>query len=172
MLAKSKRLKQVTILFLVAVVFVGLVAFWSSGNISESSNFGKESIRLPDGSTVYVIRESWGLHTDQIAVSQNPDGCVPADPERDYIEADAHSVIYAEVNGHFDLYENASPYGFHKPLQPWKGDIVSVRSAVSPSWGDLHSDPNKYGVVVLDVPLNELCWLHLFRPKTSLRPKP
>ena len=172
MQAKSKRLMKVIILVLITAAIVGSVAFWSFGNISESSSFGKASIRLPDGSTVYLIRESWGLHTDQIAVSQNPNGCVPADPEHDYIEADAHSVIYAEANGQFILYENAPPYGIHKPLQPWKADIVGVRSAVDPSWGDLHSDPKKYGVVVLDVPLNETCWSHLFRPVTSLRPKP
>jgi hypothetical protein len=172
MQAKSKRLVQIIVLVLIGVVIVGGVAFWSFGNISESSSFGKVSIPLPDGSTAYVIRESWGLHTDQIAVSQNPDGCVPADPQHDYIDSDAHSVIYSEANGRFILYENAPPYSIHRPLQPWKGDVVSVHSAVDPSWGDLHSEPKKYGAVVLEVPLNEFCWSHMFRPTTSLRPKP
>ena len=171
MQAKSKRLVQVIVLVFVAVVITGSVGFWSFGNISESSSFGRVSIRLPDGSKAYVIRESWGLHTDQIAVSQNPNGCVPANPQHDYIDSDAHSVIYSESNGRFILFENAPPYEIHKPLQPWKGDTVSVRSALNPSWGDLHSDPKKYGVVVLEVPLNEFCWSHLLRPTTSLRPK-
>ena len=169
--SRIKRLAQVVVLVLIALATVGWVALWTFGNISESSSFGKASIRLPDGSTAYVIRESWGLHTDQIAVSQNPDGCVPADPQHDYIDSGATSVIYSEANGRFILYETAPPYGIHRPLQAWKGDIVSVSSAVKPSWGDLHSEPEKYGVVVLDVPLNEFCWSHLFRPKTSLRPK-
>jgi hypothetical protein len=172
MQAKSKRLVRVIVIALIAVVITISVAFWTFGNISESSRFGKVSIRLPDGSTAYVIRESWGLHTDQIAVSQNPDGCVPADPQYDYIDTDARSLIYSQANGHLTLYENAPPYGFHPPLEPWKGNAVSLVTAVDPSWGDLHSDPQKYGAVVLEVPLNEFCLLHLFRPTTTLRPKP
>jgi len=169
---KSRRLVLVILLVLTAAAIGGSLAWWSFGNISASSRFGKVAIPLPDGSMAYAIRESWGLHTDQVALSKNPDGCVPADPQHDYIDSDAHAVIYSEANGRFNLYETAPPYRLHKPLQPWREDIVNVSSAVDPSWGDLHSEPKKYGVVVLEVPLNEFCWSHLFRPTSSLRPKP
>jgi hypothetical protein len=166
MRVNSRRLVQAVVLIAIA----GLAGYWCLGNLSESSRFGTLAIRLPDGSAAYVVRESWGLHTDQIAVSQNPDGCVPADPQHDYIDSDAHTLIFSQADGHLTLYESAPPYGFHRPLQPWRGISVRVSTALDPSWGDLHSDPKKYGVVVLEVPLNEFCWSHLLRPVSSLRP--
>lgn len=168
MRVNSKCLMQLAVLATIA----GFTGYWCLGNLSESSRFGKIAIRLPDGRTTYVVRESWGLHTDQIAVSQNPDGCVPANAQHDYIDSDAHSLVYSQANGHLILYESAPPYGFHRPVQPWKGDSVSVSTAVDPSWGDLHSEQNKYGVIALEVPLNEFCWSHLFRATSSLRPRP
>src|ERR1700738_1998883 len=78
MQARNRRLMQIILLAVTVAMVLGSVVYWCFGNLSRSSRFGKLSIRLPDGSTAYVIRESWGLHTDQIAVSQNPDGCDPA----------------------------------------------------------------------------------------------
>jgi hypothetical protein len=156
---------------LIIVLALGAVAVWMTKNLSESSRFGKRVIRLADGTQLYAIRESWGLHTDQISLRKTPNGCEPADPSQDYIDSDAESLIYSENHGHFVIFQNPKPFGISSPKHAWSGAPVELRSAASPSWRDLDSDPTKYGVTVLRVPLDEFCWSHLFSATSSLRPK-
>ena len=161
-----RRVAQVVAIILA----LGAVAVWMGRNLSESSRFGKRVIRLADGTQLYAIRESWGLHTDQISVRQTSNGCDPANPSHDYIDSDAESLIYSEDHGHLVIFENPAPFGFSRPQQAWTGASVELRSAVNPSWRDLDSNHTKYGVTVLNVPLDEFCWSHLFSARSSLRP--
>lgn len=165
----QQRSKTVWMLVVGITFLVGLVV-WMSGNTSESSSFGMKVIQMEGGGKVYLVRESWGLHTDEISIRQSPNGCSPANPERDYIERDAESIIYSEDNGKLRIFKPEGPFGLRKPQRPWTAEVVQVITATTPSWLDLDRNPKKYGVIVAEVPLNEFCWLHLFSPVSSLRP--
>jgi hypothetical protein len=141
-------------------------------NWLESSNFGKAVISLENGSKVYVIRESWGLHSDEISVTQNPDGCLPPNPARDYIDTygDGHSLIYSVSGNELTIYDEAGPTRIHEPDSPWTGVQVTVKALRDPSWTMMHQNPQQFGVIVVDVPLNEVCWKNFLRTAgTSLR---
>lgn len=60
--------------------FAGVMILLGLWNWSLSSKFGKIAIPLRNGTTVYAIRESWGLGSEKLSITRNPDGCVPSDP--------------------------------------------------------------------------------------------
>jgi hypothetical protein len=148
-----------------------LYALWCGfSNWSESSNFGKEEITLANGSKVYVIHEQWGLHSDEISVTRNPDGCTPPNPATDYIDTygDGETIAYSVTPRGLILYDDFDPtVSMHEPSPPWSDISVSVKK--ERYLDDMLRDPNS-GVKVLKVPLNQVCWKNFFRKAgTSLR---
>src|SRR6185312_6908478 len=78
-----------------AFLFCWLVFAPLGRNWLASSSFGKVSIKLADGSKVYVVRESWGRHTDEISIRRDPDGCRASDPTTDYIDVEQNGSVLA-----------------------------------------------------------------------------
>jgi hypothetical protein len=117
-----------------ALICVLLVAIWYGlNNWLGSSNFGKLAISAGGGSTVYVVRESWGLHSDEISLTRNPDGCVPPNPATDYIDTygDGQSLVYSSAGDGLILYADSGPVSIHEPTRGWAGVKVSVQNAKS-----------------------------------------
>jgi hypothetical protein len=70
-----KRPAKITVILATALLFccIALVPLGKRGtrNWLGSSSFGKMPIKLADGSQVYVVRESWGRHTDEVSVRRD-----------------------------------------------------------------------------------------------------
>ncbi|HWW15085.1 MAG TPA: hypothetical protein VN310_10530 [Candidatus Dormibacteraeota bacterium] len=168
------RVNKSKIVLIAATVACALLyVLWSGfSNWSESSNFGKEQITLPNGSKVYFVHEQWGLHSsgNEISVTLNPDGCMPPNPATDYIDTygDGETIAYSVTPHGLILYEQFDPaVSMHEPSTPWPDINVSVQKRRD--LDDLLRDPNS-GVKILRVPLNEVCWKNFFRKAgTSLR---
>ena len=146
---------------------VALLAWRGFASASLSSRFGKMEIRLPDGSRLYAKRESWGLHTQRLSVSQNPDPCVPADPKTDYINDDADAIIYSVHGWTVHIYQMPPPFSFSAP-ESWRGNRPDFVNA--DDWWSLYHQPKQVDAVALDVPLNAFCLSHFWSPVSSLRP--
>jgi hypothetical protein len=168
----GKLLKQTKRLLIAVVILCVLLAAaaWTLSNWFGSSNFGKAVIPLGDGSRVYVVHESWGLHEDELSVTRNPDGCVPPDPVTDFIDTygDGSRLIYSFNENGLVLYDDEGPAGMHAPSKPWPNSKITVKK--TRALADMYVNPKQYGVTVLNVPLNEVCWRNFFRRAgTSLR---
>lgn len=154
---------------IIVICLLLTAAAFALSNWFGSSNFGKAVISMKDGSKVYVIHEQWGLHEDEISITQNTDGCKPPDPNTDYIDTqgDGESLVYSLTNNELVIYEEpngdaAHTLPWHQPSKPWLGVNVAVKQT--------RRNPREYGVTVLKVPLNETCWKNFFRKVgTSLR---
>lgn len=135
----------------VCVLLVG--AFLCLVNYLESPNFGVASITLRDGSKVYVVHEQWGLHEDELSVTQNRDGCVPPSPETDYIDTygDGSTLIYSESKEGLVLYEEEHQppaVTMHVPSRPWPNVRVIVKQGPVSA---MAKNPDLYGARVLSV---------------------
>jgi hypothetical protein len=153
---------------LVCVLLAGGV--WALFNWWESSSFGRVILSMGDGSKVYVVRESWGLHTDQISVTQNSDCCRPPNPASDYIDTygDGHKLTYSVSGNELTIYDEAGRVGIHEPSRSWSHVKVVLKK--TRALGDMLANPRNYGVTILEVPLNEVCWINFIRKAgTSLR---
>jgi hypothetical protein len=142
-------------------------AFW---NWSLSSKFGRVTISLGDGLTVFAVRESWGLSSEQLSITRNPDGCVPADPANDYIfrnPADT-SVLYKATDRGLILYDYPFNRIMVEPNHPWPFKVEVSRSK-DPFYDEVRANPGKYGATLTKIPLNETCWRNIFRRSNSLR---
>lgn len=120
-----------------------------------------------------MIHESWGLHSDELSVTQNPDGCVPPDPSTDYIDTygDGTNLVYSAAEDGLVVYDPGDVVGMHEPTKRWSGIRISVKKTLA--WSQMLRNPHEYGVTVLRVPLNEICWKNFFRKAgTSLRNGP
>jgi hypothetical protein len=158
----------VTVLVLCGVAVGALAALW---NWSLSSKFGRIAISLRDGSTIYAVRESWGLSSEQLSITRNPDGCVPADPANDYVfrnPADT-SVLYAVTSDGLTIYDYPFNRIVEEPTDPWQNIKVTVSRSKDPFYDDVRANPSKYGSVLTKIPLNEACWRNIFRRSNSLR---
>lgn len=141
-------------------------------NWLHSSRFGKREITLATGSKLFVIREEWGWHSSgsEISLTRNPDGCIPPNPDTDYIDTygDGQSLVYSSTADGLILFEDLGQVSMHEPRYGWAGPKVSVQK--TSALGNMLRDPKAYGVTVVKVPLNEVCWKHFFRNAgTSLR---
>jgi hypothetical protein len=148
-----------------AVVVLGL---W---NWSLSSKFGRVAIPLRSGVTVYAVRESWGLGSEQLSITRNPDGCVPADPTKDYIfrnPADA-SLLYAVTGDGLTIFDYPFNRIVEEPSKPWNDVKVTLSRSKEPFYDDVHANPSQYGAVRTQIPLNETCWSNIFRRSNSFR---
>lgn len=148
--------------FALLVIFIALKGF---SNYLGASNFGKATVTLSDGSKVYVIHEQWGLHEDRIFITQNSDGCLPANPQTDYIDeyGDGRKIVYAVTNDGLDLYEDLHQppaVTVHVPTNQWDHKIINVKRGPLSA---MAQTPKEYGVIVLNVPLNERCLKNFFR---------
>lgn len=167
----ARRNKKLLFLAIAGVIVVAL--FVGISNWLDSSRFGKVKVTAGNGTPIYLIHESWGLHSDQISITRNPDGCVPPDPVNDYIDTygDGHTVIYSATADGIVLYTDSGPTELHQPKVPWEGVKVTVKR--SSAWGEMLRNPSAHGVMVVKVPLNEVCWKNFFRRVgTSLRNAP
>jgi hypothetical protein len=156
------------------VVVCGLLVGILKGlyNYLSSPNFGIASITLRDGSKIFVKHEQWGLHEDELSVTRNSDGCVPPSRESDFIDTygDGNTLIYSEAKEGLVLYEQkqqASEVTMHVPDRPWVNIKVEVKQGPLDA---MEKNPDLYGAHVLSVPINQHCWINIFRKvETSLR---
>jgi hypothetical protein len=168
MLVRIDKPITVTVLMLCGVAVVVLAVLW---NWSLSSKFGRIAIPLRDGSTIYAVRESWGLSSEQLSITRNPDGCVPANPAKDYIfrnPADT-SVVYAVTADGLTIYDYPFNRIVEEPTDPWQNIKVTVSRSKDPFYDDVRANPSKYGGALTKIPLNETCWRNIFRRSNSLR---
>ncbi len=166
-----RRARELTIGVAIAAAALAIVAKGVS-NYASSSNFGQMTIRLPNGSQVFVVHEQWGLHSDQLYVTQDSDGCRPPDPRTDFIDryGDGKTLIYSTAADSLILYEEErqpATIRIQEPTTKWSRAHVAVRKA---PWSAMRENPDKYHVKVMKVPGNEFCWINFFRDVgTSLR---
>ncbi len=160
---------HLVILMLCVLFGVAGWLFWS--NWLESSNFGQIAITLRDGSKVYVIHESWGLNSNQISLRLHPNGCAPPNPSIDYIDTgqNGNMLIYSITNEGLVVYDEFPTPSIQKPVSPWPPGKITIKVAENPTLGMMLANPEKYGVTILRVPLNETCWVNFFRKANSLR---
>ena len=130
-----------------------------------SGEFGRIAIRLPNGKQVYVVREDRGLSSQQVYLTQNSDGCVSADPRNDYFinNPSRPELLYSVTGDGIALYDDPFQRYVMEPSVPWTNPKVSIIRSRNPYYGDIRANPEKYGVFLVKVPLNETCWLNLFR---------
>lgn len=139
-----------------------------------SSSFGKISIRLSDGSKVYVVRESWGRHTDEISIRRDSDGCRASDPTTDYIDVEQNGnvLVYRVLESGLVVYTDPPPNEIHAPTVPWTSNGPTILATKQPAWIEMVQNPERYNVVAVRVPLNEVCLINFFRHENSLRDRP
>jgi hypothetical protein len=154
--------------FMVGCAILAAVGAW--WNWSLSSRFGRVAIPVGDGLTVYAVRESWGLSSEQLSLTRNPDGCTPADSANDYIfrNPSDNSVLYKATDHGLTLYDYPFNRIMSEPDHSWPFKVTVSRSK-DPFYDEVRSDPAKYGATLTKIPLNETCWKNIFRRSNSLR---
>jgi hypothetical protein len=167
------------ILMLIAVFLISWFILMPLGrrglrNWLDSSSFGRISIKLADGSKVYVVRESWGRHTDEISIRHDSDGCRVAEPKTDYIdvEQNGNALVYRVTGSGLLIYSDPPPYKILSPTGRWNSNRPTILPTKQPAWIEMLQHPEQYNVVALHVPLNEMCLVNLFRHENSLRDRP
>jgi hypothetical protein len=123
------RVKRKHVLLATGLVVLALAVGYAISNWLGSSRFGKVAIPIGNGATVYVVHESWGLHSDEISVTLNPDGCVPPNPATDYIDTygDGHSLVYSPAPNGLVLYTESGSLTIQEPAVPWSGVACRFR---------------------------------------------
>jgi hypothetical protein len=153
--------------FVVALVVLCacVAAYRGISNWMYSSNFGRLVIKLENGKRIYAVRESRGLNGEILSFTENPDGCMPANPATDYIEdrPTDNTILYAITPRGFTLYDDPFQKFIAEPQQPWTDTIVFMNRSKTPYYGDVRANPSAYGAVLRKVPLNEYCLRNLFR---------
>jgi hypothetical protein len=165
------RINRPLLLCVLVLCCVGIATLAALWNWSLSSKFGRVAISLPNGSTIYAVRESWGLSSEQLSITRNPDGCVPADPANDYVlknPADT-SVLYRVAADGLTIYDLPFNRVVDEPTHPWPNIKVTMSRTKDPLYDDVRADPEKYGATLTKIPLNEPCWRNIFRRSNSLR---
>jgi len=165
--AKNIKALVITAAMIGAVVVVGL---WALSNKLGASKFGRSTVVLENGAQVYVVRESWGLHSEELSITQNPDGCLPPNPTTDYIDkfGDGHSLVYSIEGNQLILFSDEGPLSIEPPQRQWLDVHVTIKK--TRTWSEMLQNPGPYNVSVVTVPLNEACWKNFFRKAgTSLR---
>lgn len=140
-------------------------AYRGISNWMYSSNFGRLVIKLQNGKRIYVVRESRGLNGEILSVTENPDGCTPANPATDYIEdgPSDNTILYTVTPRGLTLYDDPFQRFIAEPHASWTDTSVFVSRSKTPYYGDVRANPSTYGAVLREVPLNELCFRNLFR---------
>ena len=164
-----RRLRLPT-LILVCLLLVFPFAKLGIGNWFASSSYGKKQIVLADGTKVYVIRELWG-HRERLYITRDSDGCKPGDAKTDYLgPVDAWSILLYKVQPDgWSVYSDISPRETVAPTQGWSQAKPTVVVAKDPGIEDLYKDRDRYGISAINVPLNEICLINVFRVENSLR---
>lgn len=158
---------------LVSVFVVGCAVLAAAGafwNWSLSSKFGRAAIPVGNGVTVYAVRESWGLGSEQLSITRNPDGCIPADSAIDYVFRNPgdDSVLYKATDDGLTLYDYPFNRIMSEPDHPWPFKVTVSRSK-DPFYDEVRSAPAKFGATLTKIPLNETCWKNIFRRSNSFR---
>jgi hypothetical protein len=160
-----KSVSKRTLIVVLSVCFVaaGTLAVFAKWLVS--GQFGKVSIRLRNGSNVYVVREARGLSSEQLSVTRNSDGCTSADPAKDYIyeNPDRTELLYSITAEGLTIYDDPFNVYIKEPANPWADIKVSMSRSKNPYYRDVRANPEKYGATLIEIPLNETCWWNLFR---------
>jgi len=164
--------KSVSKRTLIAVLSACIVAAGTLAAFAKwltSGQFGKVSIRLRNGSNVYVIREARGLSSEQLFVTRNSDGCTSADPANDYIyeNPDRTELLYSITAEGLTIYDDPFNVYIKEPANPWADIKVTMSRSKNPYYRDVRANPEKYGATLTEIPLNETCWRNLFRRSNS-----
>jgi hypothetical protein len=169
---------KIVLITVAALLLCGivLIPLGSQGfrNWLGSSSFGNASIKLADGSKMYVVRESWGRHTDEISIRRDSDGCRASDPKTDYIdvEQNGNTLVYKVTGNGLVIYTDPPPNEIHEPTVPWASSRPTILATKQPAWIEMVQHPEQYNVVTMRVSLNEICLINLFRHENSLRERP
>jgi hypothetical protein len=156
------KTKFVTTLMLLCVC---ITAYKCLDNWLYSSRFGRLAIKLENGKRIYVVRESRGLNGDTLSITENSDGCTPANPATDYIEdgPTSDTILYAVTTRGLTLYDDPFQKFIVEPQHLWTDTTVFMSRSKSPYYGDVQAHPSTYGAVLREVPLNEFCFRNFFR---------
>jgi hypothetical protein len=160
-----KNVSKRTLIVVLSVCIVATGTLAAFGKSLVSRHFGKVSIRLRTGSSVYVIREARGLSSEQLSVTRNPDGCTSADPANDYIyeNPDRTELVYSITAEGLTIYDDPFNAYIKEPANPWADIKVTMSRSKNPYYRDVRANPEKYGATLAEIPLNETCWRNLFR---------
>lgn len=164
-----KSVSKRTLIVFLSVCFVAVGALAAFAKWLASGQFGKVSIRLRNGSNIYVIREARGLSSEQLFVTRNSDGCTSADPANDYIyeNPDRTELLYSITAEGLTIYDDPFNVYIKEPANPWADIKVTMSSSKDPYYRDVRANPEKYGATLTEIPLNETCWRNLFRRSKS-----
>ena len=161
---------RLPIFILVCVVLIFPFAKRGIANWFASSSYGQRKIALPDGRKVYVVRELWG-HRERLHITLDSDGCKPGDGNADYLgPVNAWSILLYKVRPDgWSVYSDISPRETVAPSHDWSRAKPTLVVAKNPGIEDLYMDRDRYGISAMDVPLNEVCLINVFRLENSLR---
>lgn len=162
---KIRKIFILVFVILLVLYCVKVLACKGIENRLNSSSYGKEVIRIANGTKVYAIRESWGLHFNQFYLSQSNCGCDPANSDTDYIlNKDSSALLYKVTDQGLNIYVRPVSLDIHKPLKPWANVIATGE------YNKMYMDPSRYGITKTTIPDNEWCLINLFRKSSSRRP--
>ena len=161
---------RLAVLIIASTLLVLLLVKQGVHNWFGSSSYGKEKILLADGTKVYVVRELWG-HRERLHITQDVDGCKPGDERKDYLgPINTWSFLLYKVQPQgWSIYSDIVPREILSPFQAWSEARPVLVAAKNPGIEDLYRDRYRYGISVMDVPLNEACLINIFRLENSLR---
>jgi len=164
-----KSVSKRTLIVVLSVCFVAVGTLAAFAKWLASGQFGKVSIRLRNGSNVYVIREARGLSSEQLFVTRNSDGCTSADPANDYIyeNPDRTELLYSITAEGLTIYDDPFNVYIKEPANPWADVKLTMSRSKNPYYRDVRANPEKYGATLTEIPLNETCWRNLFRRSNS-----
>ncbi len=133
-------------------------------NWDHSSSYGQETVKLANGTKIHIIRESWGLHFNQIHLSQRRNcECEPANPGTDYVlDFNSGELIYKVTSQGLNIYV-PEPSDIHKPLKEW-ANVVSTGE-----YNEMAMHPSRYGAIKTRVPHDQWCLINWFRKSSSAR---
>ena len=154
------------IIFSVMIILIGLTcAVICFNNWSLSSSYSRDVIRLADGSKVYVILEEWALHDKLLFITQNSCGCMPANPDTDYIfkSIGRYWLDYKVTDKGLVIFDRGD---WRAPNIPWTKNKPIFEFLKS----DMIEHPEAYGITALRRHSGQWCFLNLFRASSSLRP--
>jgi hypothetical protein len=146
---------------LIGLYCIKVIACKGIENWSMSSNYGKEVIRLANGTKVYAIRESWGFHFNQFYLRQNNCGCEPSKSDSDYIlDINSSALLYKVTNQGLNLYVGELSE-IRKPQKQWANVIATGEI------NKMYMNPSRYGITKTTIPHNQWCLINWFRKASS-----